>query len=153
MKNLLLVGAAALALPHFAWADTAIKGKVRDHYKTVYEQVSSTSTECYNVDVPVYGTVRKNKAGEGALLGAILGGVSGKVITGDDGGAAVGALFGAIVGADKGGKKTETVITGYRKERRCDDVTEWVSKPKSVYSHSTVIFKLDGQNVKLEFYR
>jgi|TARA_R110001592_G_scaffold61672_7_gene188321 uncharacterized protein YcfJ len=153
VKNLLLVGAAALSLPHFAWADTAIKGKVRDHYKTVYEQVSSTSTECYNVDVPIYGTVRKNKAGEGALLGAILGGVSGKVITGDDGGAAVGALFGAIVGADKGGKKTETVITGYRVERQCNDVTEWLSRPKSVYSHSTVIFKLDGQNMKLEFYR
>jgi|TARA_R110002167_G_scaffold363334_1_gene583291 uncharacterized protein YcfJ len=153
VKNLLLAGAAVLVLPSLAWADSTVKGKVRDHYKTVYDSVSKTTTECYNIDVPIYGTVRKNKAGEGALLGALLGGVAGKVISGNDKGAAGGALFGAIIGADKGANSNQTVVTGYRKERRCDDITEWVDVPKSVYSHSTVTFKLDGQYIKLEFFK
>ncbi len=152
--KILTVACTALTLTACSYIDAfAAEAKIRHHYKTVYSQDTVKNKVCKNVEVPVYGTVRKNKAGEGALLGAILGGVSGKVITGDDGGAAVGALFGAIVGADKGAKGSETVVTGYRTERQCNWVYEVIDRPEKVYSHSTVIFRNNGVKYRVNFQR
>jgi uncharacterized protein YcfJ len=136
-----------------AMAGERVQGKVRDHYTTAYESIPVTKQYCNIVDVPIYETRRRSgNAAEGALLGMIIGGISGKAITGDDGGAAAGAIMGGVIGADKGGRdKTEQVITGYRKERQCEDVTEYENHPKKVYSHSTLVFTLDGKRYKLDF--
>lgn len=106
-----------------------------------------TKQYCNFVDVPIYKTrTRRGNAAEGALLGMIIGGAAGKAITGKGDGAAAGAVLGGVIGADKGAKpKTEQVITGYRKERQCEDITEYVSQPKKVYSHLTLRFKSGGR--------
>ena len=136
-----------------ATAGEQVSGKVRDHYTTVYENVPYTKQYCNIVDVPIYETRKRHgNAAEGALLGMIIGGISGKALTGDDGGAAAGAIMGGVIGADKGGRdKTERVITGYRKERQCEDVTEYENRPKKVYSHSTLGFTLDGKRYTIDF--
>jgi uncharacterized protein YcfJ len=103
--------------------------------------------------VPVYGNVTtQGNAGEGALLGMILGGLIGKGVSGNDKGAAAGAVFGGLVGADKGAKnKTKQQITGYKYETRCDNVTRYIDKRVTNYSHSVVKFVHDGQNIELRF--
>lgn len=154
MKTIILsLVAASIAAPSFA-GDTAT-AKVRDHYTTVYEHTPVTNRYCENVEVPVYGTrQRQGNAAEGAILGMIIGGLAGKAVTGKDNGAAAGAIMGGVIGADKGAKpKNETVVTGYRTERQCTDVTEYVNSPKKVYDYSTLRFTLDGKQYKIDFVR
>ena len=152
--RILTIACTAMILTACSYIDVfAAEATIRHHYKTVYSQDTVKNKVCKNVEVPIYGTVRKNKAGEGALLGAILGGVTGKVITNDDGGAAVGALFGAIVGADQGANGSQTVVTGYRTERKCNWVYEVIDRPSKVYSHSTVIFWNNGVKYRVNFQR
>lgn len=94
---------------------------VEPRYETVTEY--RTTTQCQNVDVPVYGTVRGNGAtGGDVLAGMIIGGILGKGITGDDGGAAAGAVMGGVIAADNG-NRNQQVVTGYRTERQCSEVS------------------------------
>lgn len=151
MRTILAITAALMATPSFA--DQVVKSQIRDHYTTVYESVPVSRRYCENVEVPVYGTrQRQGNAAEGAFIGMIIGGITGKAVTGKDDGAAAGAIMGGIIGADKGAKpKNETVITGYRNERQCNDVTEYVNQSKKVYDYSTLRFTLDGKQYKVEF--
>lgn len=153
MRTILAITATLMATPSFA--DQVVKTQVRDHYTTVYESVPVSRRYCENVEVPVYGTrQRQGNAAEGAFIGMIIGGITGKAVTGKDDGAAAGAIMGGIIGADKGAKpKNETVITGYRNERQCNDVTEYVNQSKKVYDYSTLRFTLDGKQYKVEFIR
>ena len=151
MRTILAITATLMATPSFA--DQVVKSQIRDHYTTVYESVPVSRRYCENVEVPVYGTrQRQGNAAEGAFIGMIIGGITGKAVTGKDDGAAAGAIMGGIIGADKGAKpKNETVITGYRNERQCNDVTEYVNQSKKVYDYSTLRFTLDGKQYKVEF--
>ena len=151
MRTILTITAALMATPSFA--DQVVKTQVRDHYTTVYESVPVSRRYCENVEVPVYGTRQKQgNAAEGAILGMIIGGLAGKAVTGKDNGAAAGAIMGGVIGADKGAKpKNETVVTGYRTERQCTDVTEYVNNPKKVYDYSTLMFTLDGKQYRIDF--
>jgi uncharacterized protein YcfJ len=128
MKHLFLgVGVVALGifLGGAVLAQQPVKGKVTDHYKTIYQTVKVTKPTCYQTN---------GNAGEGAFLGALIGGITGKAITNEDGGAAIGALFGAIVGADNA-QKTKT---------KCVDENTYVNQEIRVYSHSSVLFYLNG---------
>jgi uncharacterized protein YcfJ len=134
-------------------AGERVTGKVRDHYTTVYENVPYTKQYCNIVDVPIYETrQRQGNAAGSALLGMIIGGATGKALTGKDDGAAAGAIMGGIIGADQGSRpKTENVIVGYRKEKSCTDEVVYRDIPKKVYSHSTLVFTLDGKRYKVDF--
>ena len=148
---LLTLAIVAISTP--AFSDQVVKTQVQDHYKTVYEHVPVTRRYCENVEVHVYGKIQnQGNAAEGAILGMIIGGLAGKAVTGKDNGAAAGAIVGGVIGADKGAKpKNETVVTGYRTERQCTDVTEYVNQSKKVYDYSTLRFTLDGKQYRIDF--
>lgn len=136
-----------------ATAGEQVSGKVRDHYTTVYETVQDVDRRCEMIDVPIYETrQRQGNAAGGALLGMIIGGATGKALTGKDDGAAAGAIMGGIIGADQGSRpKTEQVIVGYRKEKSCTDEVVYRDVPKKVYSHSTLVFTMNGKRYKVDF--
>jgi len=157
MKKVLLTTLLITLSASTAYAADQVSAQVREHYKTVYENVDVVSRRCEMVDVPVYGTRRVERNGGAAgnaLLGMILGGVVGKGLTGKDKGAAAGAIMGGVIGADQGGKTdNQSYVTGYRKEKSCYDEVDTQQRSKSVYSHSTVEFRSNGQRRKLKFYR
>lgn len=126
---------------------------VYDHTKRVLAEVPVNTTECYDMEVPIYGTTTKQgNAAEGALLGMIIGGLSGKAVSGNDKGAAAGAIIGGLVGADKGAQpKQKQVVTGYRTERVCEDIKVRGKKWINVYSHSTIRFFINGKRYVVEF--
>ena len=136
-------------------AGEKVNATIKHVYKSVWDSRPTTSRECYNKEVPVYGTVqRQGDAVGGALLGMIIGGVTGKVISGNDKGAAGGAVLGGLVGADRGSKtKSERVITGYRNKRVCENVTSWENQKERVYSHSIIRWTENGMTNTLEFQR
>ena len=132
------------------------KGTIEDVYATVVEQTPYTRQVCQNVEVPIYGTVTRqggSASGGDVLTGMILGGLLGKGATGKDDGAAAGAVLGGIIAADKANKpRTETVITGYKTERQCENVTEYKNVNKKVYDYSIITFKSkDGYEYSLPF--
>ena len=152
MKRILLVSALAATS---ASAETT-RATIEDVYATVVEQTPYTRQVCQNVEVPIYGTVTRQGGGAsgGDILGGmIIGGLLGKGATGKDNGAAAGAVLGGIIAADKANKpKTETVITGYKTERQCENVTEYKSVNKKVYDYSIITFKSkDGYEYSLPF--
>jgi uncharacterized protein YcfJ len=158
LKNLVLI-TPLLAMAAVTEAAAEAKGKVRnaevsDRFTEYTVSEPYTKSECVMVDVPIYESrVGGNKAAEGALLGMILGGLAGKGITGNDKGAAAGAIFGGLVGADKGGNKpnSEKVVTGYRTEERCTDVTYYREVTRTEYSHSVITFNYNGLRYALQF--
>lgn len=152
MKRILLVSVLAATS---ASAETT-RATIEDVYATVVEQTPYTRQVCQNVEVPIYGTVTRQGGGAsgGDILGGmIIGGLLGKGATGKDNGAAAGAVLGGIIAADKANKpKTETVITGYKTERQCENVTEYKSVNKKVYDYSIITFKSkDGFEYSLPF--
>ena len=152
MKRILLVSALAATS---ASAETT-SATIEDVYATVVEQTPYTRQVCQNVEVPIYGTVTRqggSASGGDVLTGMILGGLLGKGATGKDDGAAAGAVLGGIIAADKANKpRTETVITGYKTERQCENVTEYKNVNKKVYDYSIITFKSkDGYEYSLPF--
>ena len=152
MKRILLVSVLA-ATSASAEQTTAT---IEDVYATVVEQTPYTLQVCQNVEVPIYGTVTRQGGGASGgdvLTGMILGGLLGKGATGKDDGAAAGAVLGGIIAADKANKpRTETVITGYKTERQCENVTEYKNVNKKVYDYSIITFKSkDGYEYSLPF--
>jgi NAD(P)H-hydrate repair Nnr-like enzyme with NAD(P)H-hydrate dehydratase domain len=152
MKRILLVSALAATS---ASAETT-NATIEDVYATVVEQTPYTRQVCQNVEVPIYGTVTRQGGGASGgdvLTGMILGGLLGKGATGKDDGAAAGAVLGGIIAADKANKpRTETVITGYKTERQCENVTEYKNVNKKVYDYSIITFKSkDGYEYSLPF--
>ena len=136
-------------------AGEKVNATIKHVYKSVWDSRPTTSRECYNKEVPVYDTVqRQGDAVGGALLGMIIGGVAGKAISGKDKGAAGGAVIGGLIGADRGSKpKSKTVITGYRNERVCEDVTIYEDFKTKAYSHSVIKWRENGHIYSLEFQR
>ena len=115
-----------------------------------------TRQVCTNVEVPIYGTVTRQGGGANGgdvLAGMIIGGLLGKGATGKDDGAAGGAVLGGIIAADKANQpRTETVITGYKTERQCQNVTEYKNVNKKVYDYSIITFKSsDGYEYSVPF--
>lgn len=126
----------------------------RDVYTTIYDRVEVIDRRCELIDVPIYETRQvhgNNNAGGNALLGMIIGGTAGKVITGNNNGAAAGAVIGGVIAADQSRTRTENVIVGYRKEKSCTDDVSYQEKPKKVYSHSILMFTIDGKQYKINY--
>ena len=122
MKNLIATTAIVASMTTTAFADTvsARITYVEPRYQTVYQNVPST--QCQDVQVPIYGTTQGGGANGGDVLaGMIIGGLLGKGVTGKDDGAAAGAVLGGVIAADNGNRSRQ-VVTGYRTERQCSEV-------------------------------
>ena len=154
MKTI-LIATAALVFATPLFANQAAKDvRVFDHTKTVTVSVPITTTECYDVEVPIYGTAQGGgNAVEGAVGGAIIGAIIGEVLGGNKESRNTGAVFGAIVGGDKAANSSKQVVTGYRIERQCADKVTNKYQSQEVYSHSTVRFTVGGYRYVLEFNR
>lgn len=151
MKKIFLTIAFLASTPAMAEKITA---DVQDVFATVIESTPTTRQVCENVEVPIYGTVtRQGSASGGDVLGGmIIGGLLGKGVTGKDDGAAAGAVLGGIIAADQANKpRTERVITGYKTERQCQNVTEYKDVRKKVYDYSILTFKYNGQEFQTTF--
>lgn len=121
MKKFLLTSAILALTATTALAET-VRARityVEPRYETVTQYQSST--QCHNVEVPVYGTTGGGASGGDVLAGMIIGGLLGKGVTGDDQGAAAGAVMGGVIAADN--NRPRQVITGYRMERQCNEVS------------------------------
>ena len=152
MKSILISAALVVATP--AMAETT-RATIEDVFATVVESTPYTRQVCQNVEVPIYGTVTRQGGGAsgGDILGCmILGGLLGKGVTGKDDGAAAGAVLGGIIAADKANKpRTETVITGYKNERQCQNVTEYKDVNKKVYDYSIITWTVNGKEYSGHF--
>jgi len=152
MKTILATTTALmLATPVLA---DQIKANVEDVFATVVESTPYTRQVCENVEVPIYGTVTRQGGASGGdvLTGMIIGGLLGKGATGKDDGAAAGAVLGGIIAADKANKpKTERVITGYKTERQCQNITEYKDVNKKVYDYSVITWTVNGKTFQATF--
>lgn len=122
MKSLFATAAALSLVATTAAANTALARitKIEPRYQTSYQNVPTT--QCQDVQVPIYGTVQGGGAtGGDVLAGMIIGGILGKGATGNDKGAAAGAVMGGIIAADQGNGNKQ-VVTGYKTERQCSEV-------------------------------
>ena len=141
MKNTLIAIALIIA-PSLAYAGgpnnyaviTAVHPIYENRYVTQYE------TQCYNVEVPVYGQTRSGSSGD-VLAGAIIGGAIGNQFGNGSGKDAMTAL-GIILGASEGSNSTREVVTGYRLERQCDKVSRQVNEP--VLSYYKIRYEYNG---------
>ena len=131
-----------------AHADT-VSARIEDHYTTVNESVPVTAQRCQNVEVPVYGNSDNFNTG-GAILGGLIGGILGNQVGGGSGREAatgVGAMTGAIIGGTNGNRQ----VTGYRVERQCQEITEYSTVSRTVYSHSSITFRDGSKTVTLNY--
>ena len=122
MKSLFATAAALSLVATTAAANTAMARitKIEPRYQTSYQNVPTT--QCQDVQVPIYGTVQGGGAsGADVLGGMIIGGLLGKGVTGQDNGAAAGAVIGGIIAADQANGNRQ-VVTGYKTERQCSEV-------------------------------
>lgn len=121
MKKLLITTSILATMATSAVADTVyarITG-VEPRYETRIQ--NTPTTQCQDVQVPIYGQTQGSGASGGDVLGGmILGGLLGKGASGNDKGAAVGAILGGVIAADN--KKSKQVITGYQTQRQCTEV-------------------------------
>jgi len=117
MKKL-LAGVAFCAVASTAQADTryAEITRVDPNWVTVTQNIPTT--ECYNVEVPIYGNAGGGASAGDVLGGMIIGGLIGKGVTNKDNGAAAGAVLGGMIAADK--KNNRQAIVGYKQEQRCE---------------------------------
>lgn len=132
----------------------SVEANVQDIFTTTYQEVPYTQRECVDVEIPVYSErYRQGNAAEGAILGMIIGGIGGKAITGQNNGAAAGAVIGGMIGADRAQNSTTTqrVITGYRTEERCTNVTRYRREEQVVYDYSIITFSINGEFYEFTF--
>ena len=123
-------------------ADTAV---IFDHYKNVIQQTPYRVEVCQD---------RLQPAGDGSatneLVGALFGGAIGNQFGNGDGKDAM-TLFGALMGASLAHDEEVKNGQGSRVVTVCDVQTRYEEEVSEVYSHSTVVFYVDGKHYSLNF--
>ena len=144
MKKLIALFTVALSMS--ATAATSVQnGVVIDNYKTIIKQIPYRVEVCQD---------RVQPAGDGSatneLVGALFGGAIGNSFGKGDGKDAM-TLFGALMGASlahdeelKNNSDTRTVTV-------CDVQTRYEESTSKVYSHSTLSFRANGKEYKVDF--
>ena len=144
MKKLIALFTVALSMS--ATAATSVQnGVVIDNYKTIIKQIPYRVEVCQD---------RVQPAGDGSatneLVGALFGGAIGNSFGKGDGKDAM-TLFGALMGASlahddelKNNPGTKTVTV-------CDVQTRYEESTSKVYSHSTLSFRANGKEYKVDF--
>ena len=115
---------------------------VKDHYKTVVQQTP------YQIEVckQVVSTLDGATSGD-VFIGAIIGGAIGNQI-GNGKGKDAATILGAILGADIANKNNPgTSTTGVQ----CFLETRYKETSTKVYSHSTLMFKINGKQHEVDF--
>ena len=123
MKNLLLATTIAIATSSAAVADVvrARITHVEPRYETVYNNVPTT--QCRDVEVPVYGNT-----GGGATGGDVLGGM----------------IIGGLLGSQRN-KQNSQQIVGYRQEQRCS--TSYTAQTEQVLGYTQIVVDAGGYKV------
>jgi len=143
MKNT-VAAIVLMVMPSFVFADgitpnnyaviTSVHPIYQDQYAVQYQ------TQCHDVQVPIYGREHSGSSGD-VLAGAIIGGAIGNQFGSGDGKDAMTAL-GIIIGANQGSRSTREVVTGYRLEQRCEQVSYQTIKP--VLSYYKIRYEYNG---------
>ena len=151
--NKLLATVAMIGSISFAASASA------DEYATItnvnpnYQNVSVPKyrTDCRVNQVPIYGSVKNGQASTGdTIVGAIIGGAIGNQFGNGDGKDAM-TLFGALMGASLAHDEEVKNGQGSRVVTVCDVQTRYEEEVSEVYSHSTVVFYVDGKHYSLNF--
>ena len=147
MKTLAIATAFAAACTPALSNQSVTNARVFHHTVDVLTDITSEQYVCETRDIPIY---TEGEASPGDfLVGAIIGGLLGGTATDSDKGAAIGAFTGRVIAAEQGKKK----IVGYRQEEICNPQQVTTQQRRSVYSHSTIRFHMDGKRYVLRFER
>ena len=145
MKKLIAIFVASI----FSTATLAVQpidnAVVIDHYKTVIKQMPYEVEVCKQVH---QGTGDGSATNE--IIGAIFGGAIGNQFCEGDGKDAM-TLFGALMGASLAHDEEVKNGQGSRVVTVCDVQTRYEEEVSEVYSHSTVVFYLNGNRYSLNF--
>jgi len=144
MKKLIALFTIAVSTATMA-ATPIDRGVVTDTYKTVIKQIPYRVEVCQD---------RVQPAGDGSatneLVGALFGGAIGNQFGNGDG-KDVMTLFGALMGASLAHDEEVKNGQGSRVVTVCDVQTRYEEEVSEVYSHSTVVFYVDGKHYSLNF--
>ena len=140
--------ALALLFASPAVADEAIFQARVTSVQPIYTEryVEAYEPRCYDVQVPVYGTVQGGSTGD-VLAGALIGGALGNQFGNASGKDAM-TVLGAIIGAESASKSQRQVVTGYRMEKQCENVR--VQQRVSEVSKYLVEYEFGGNKYKQE---
>mgnify|MGYP003322407740 FL=1 len=144
MKKLIALFTVALSMS--ATAATSVQnGVVIDNYKTIIKQIPYRVEVCQD---------RVQPAGDGSatneLVGALFGGAIGNSFGKGDGKDAM-TLFGALMGASLAHDDELKNNPGTRTVTVCDVQTRYEESTSKVYSHSTLSFRANGKEYKVDF--
>ena len=144
MKKLIALFTVALSMSATA-ATTVQQAKVTDTYKTIIKQIPYRVEVCQD---------RIQPAGDGSatneLVGALFGGAIGNSFGKGDGKDAM-TLFGALMGASLAHDDELKNNPGTRTVTVCDVQTRYEESTSKVYSHSTLSFRANGKEYKVDF--
>ena len=144
MKKLIALFTVALSMS--ATAATSVQnGVVIDNYKTIIKQIPYRVEVCQD---------RVQPAGDGSatneLVGALFGGAIGNSFGKGDGKDAM-TLFGALMGASIAHDEELKNNPGTKTVTVCDVQTRYEESTSKVYSHSTLSFRANGKEYKVDF--
>ena len=144
MKKLIALFTVALSMSVTA-ATSVQNGVVIDNYKTIIKQIPYRVEVCQD---------RVQPAGDGSatneLVGALFGGAIGNSFGKGDGKDAM-TLFGALMGASLAHDDELKKNPGTRTVTVCDVQTRYEESTSKVYSHSTLSFRANGKEYKVDF--
>ena len=129
-----------LAASLSAMADTL---NIKDHYREVIYLEPYTVEVCSKQQV---SAATQADIANAAFWGAIFGAVVGDVVTDGDGGKLPGAVIGGAIGANNAAAESGTTTATV-----CKTETRKKSTSVNEYSHSTIIFNVDGNRYEVDF--
>ena len=136
-----LTGFLIMTAPHAIAATINHSAVIKDHFREV------VYLEPYTVEVCSQQKITNpDDLINGAFWGAIFGAVVGDVVTDGDGGKLPGAVIGGAIGANNAAAESGTTTATV-----CKTETRKKSTSVNEYSHSTIIFNVDGNRYEVDF--